>query len=251
MFKRLLGLSLFSALIFTSCDKDEPTPETQEQDFNISTDASELQSAMNFDETGIIGVANINTTRGQEAASVFGIEQIAFLEPPVVGGQALRATHVDVNGNFAYVSYNKEGATYLGAIDVVNISDKYKPVLVSRLTTSISDINSLFVDNNGYLVFTGASAKDNRGPGQRTLMGYFELENGVIASPWDIESNEIRQEVTSNLDYGNQGNAGVHILSYNGEAISISGDAGAITRFEYPGMMTAFDGKTDLRNWRP
>ena len=243
MFKRLLGLSLFSALIFISCEKDEPALENPEQEFNISKDATKLQRAINFDETGVIGVANINHNRGQESASIFGIEQIAFLEPPMIGGQALRATHVDVKGDFAYVSYNKEGATYLGAIDVVNISDKYNPELITRLTTSIADINSLFVDNNGYLVFTGASAKDNGGPGKRSLMGYIELENGDFAHAFSNAIDDVRVNPISNLDYGNSGNAGVHILPYHGEAISISGDAGALTRFTYPGSLTAFDGQ--------
>ncbi|MCB7482016.1 hypothetical protein [Christiangramia sediminis] len=243
MNKRLLGLSLFSALIFNSCQTEDSPAETQEQsDYNISTDASELQQAINFNETGVVGVANITNNRGMKAGSVFGIEQIASLEPPVLDGTALRATHVDVNGDFAYISYNKEGATYLGAIDVVNISDKYNPELVSRLTTSIADINSLFVDNNNYLVFTGASAKDNRGTGRRSLMGYLELANGDLDQSFSNESDDPRVNPISNLDYGNQGNAGVHILPYNGEAISISGDAGAISKLEYPGIMTAFDG---------
>lgn len=245
MNKKLLGLSLLSALFFNSCQTDDSPSETQEQsDYNISTDASELQKAINFKETGVVGVANITNNRSMEAGSVFGIEQIASLEPPVLDGTALRATHVDVKGDFAYVSYNKEGATYLGAIDIVNISDKYNPELITRLTTSIADINSLFVDSNGYLVFTGASAKDNRGAGQRSLMGYIQLENGDFAHAFNNNSDDdSRTNPISNLDYGNSGNAGVHILPYNGEAISISGDAGGLTRFSYPGSLTAFDGQ--------
>ena len=247
MKKKLLILSFFSAIFFISCEKDEtsiPEGGEQQSDFNISRDASELQKAINFNETGVIGVANINSTRNQEAASVFGFEQIAQLEPPMIENQALRATHVDVKGDYAYVSYNKEGASYLGAIDIVNISDKYNPELVSRLTTDIADINSLFVDDNGYLVFTGASAKDNGGPGKRSLMGYIELENGDFSNNFDNNSDDdSRTNPISNLDYGNLGNAGVHILPYNGEAISLSGDAGSITKFTYPGSLTAFDGQ--------
>ncbi len=242
MFKRLLALSLFSALIFTSCEKDSPAPDNPAQDFNISRDASELQGAINFNETGVIGVANFNINRGAEAASVFGIEQIAFVEPPIVDGTTLRATHVDVKGNFAYVSYNKEGATYLGAVDVINIQDKYNPVLVNRMTTSIADINSLFVDANDQLVITGASAKNNRGTGQHTMLAYFNLENGNLPSTLVREVTDIRVDVNYNLDFGNTGNAGVHILPYNGYAISVSGDAGAISKLEYPGALTAFDG---------
>lgn len=234
MFKRLLALSLFSALIFTSCEKDNPSPANPAQDFNISTDASKLNGAINFDETGVIGVANFNINRGTEAASIFGIEQIAFVEPPVVDGTTLRATHVDVRDNYAYVSYNKEGAVYLGAIDIIDVSDKYNPVLVSRMTTDIADINSLYMDENGYLVFTGASAKEaNGGAGNRTLQGYVAVENGQFSRDFE-------------LDYNNPGNAGVHILVIDGDAIIVSGDAGGVGSFMYPGVLTPFDNQSFL-----
>ncbi len=234
MFKRLFALSLFSALIFTSCEKDNPSQDNTAQEFKISKDNSELNRAINFDETGVIGIANFNISRGAETASFFGLEQIAFLEPPVVNGTTLRATHVDVKDNYAYVSYNKEGAVYLGGIDIIDVSDKYNPVLVSRMTTDIADINSLSMDDNGYLVFTGASAKEaNGGAGNRTLQGYVAVENGQFSRDFQ-------------LDYGNPGNAGVHILVINGDAIIVSGDAGGVGSFMYPGYLTPFDNRSFL-----
>ncbi|WP_298245846.1 hypothetical protein [uncultured Christiangramia sp.] len=242
MNKRLFGFSLSAILLFASCEKSSISDETsQESDFSIA-DASELSSAINFNETGVIGFASISNNRNSDASTVFGIEQIASLEAPEVDGVKLRATHVDVKGDLAYVSYNKEGATYLGAVDVINIQDKYNPVLVNRMTSTVADINSLFVDNNNVLVITGASAKENRGTGNRTMMAYFNLENGNLPSTLVQEVDDIRVEVNYNLDFGNSGNAGVHVLPIDGEAIAISGDAGAITRFEYPGMITAFEG---------
>ena len=241
MNKRLFGFSLSAILLFASCEKNSISDEpSQESDFSIA-DASELSSAINFNETGVIGFASISNNRNSDASTVFGIEQIASLEAPEVDGVKLRATHVDVKGDFAYVSYNKEGATYLGAVDVIDIQDKYNPVLINRMTTTIADINSLFVDSNNVLVLTGASAKENRGTGKRTMMAYFNLENGNLPTTLVQEVDDIRVEVNYNLDFGNTGNAGVHILPIDGEAITISGDAGAITRFEYPGMIAGFD----------
>jgi len=245
MNKKLLCISLLTILLITSCQTDDSiSEETQQQlDYNISTDASALQKAINFNETGVVGIANITNNRSMDAGAVFGIEEIASLEPPVIDATVLRATHLDVKGDFAYVSYNKEGAKYLGAIDILDISDKYNAKLISRLTSNIMDINSLFVDNNGYLVFTGASAKDNRGADNHSLIGYIKLVNGDFAHDLSNETDDVRTSPISNLDYGNSGNAGVHILNFNGEAIAVSGDAGAITKFSYPGTLTAFDGK--------
>jgi len=244
MNKRLFGFSLSAILLFASCEKNSISDEpSQESDFTIA-DASELSSAINFNETGVIGLASISNNRNSDASTVFGIEQIASLEAPEVDGVKLRATHVDVKGDFAYVSYNKEGATYLGAIDVVDISDKYEPILINRIKTDVADINSLFADDNGYLVFTGASAKNNRGAGMRSLMGYFNLERGNLPSTIVRDVTESRIDSNYYLDFGNTGNAGVHILPFDGHAISVTGDAGSITQFMYPGDLTAFDGIT-------
>ncbi|WP_405199995.1 hypothetical protein [Christiangramia sp. LLG6405-1] len=242
MNKRFFGLSLSAILLFASCEKNSISDgPSQESDFSIA-DASELSSAINFNETGVIGFASISNNRNSDASTVFGIEQIASLDAPEVEGVKLRATHVDVKGDFAYVSYNKEGAAYLGAVDVINIQDKYNPVLINRMTTNIADINSLFVDTNDVLVITGASAKDNSGIGNRTIMAYFNLENGNLPGTLVQEIDDIRVDINYNLEFGNPGNAGVHILPFNEYAISVSGDAGSITQFEYPGTLTAFDG---------
>jgi len=233
MNKNLLGISLFSALFFISCQKDETTSENQQQQshFNIATDASELQTAINFNETGVIGIERINTTRNQESEWIFGIEQIASLEPPKLNGEELRATHVDVKGNYAYVSYNKEGSIYLGAIDIVDVSDKYNPVLVSRMKSDIADINSLYIDNNNNIVFTGASI--NGEGANHTLLGYVSTQNGQFSSDF-------------NLDYGLAGHTGVHVLDFEGKTILISGNSGIVGSYNFPGDNTAFNAEAEI-----
>ena len=233
MNKKLLGISLFSALFFFSCQKDETTSETEQQQshFNVSTDASELQNAINFNETGVIGIARISTTRTQEPAWIFGIEQIASLESPKLNGEELHATHVDVKGNYAYVSYNKEGSIYLGAIDIVDVSDKYKPVLVSRMKSDIADINSLYIDNNNNIIFTGASINGD-GP-NHTLLGYVSTQNGNFSSDF-------------NLDYGLAGHTGVHVLDFEGKTILISGNSGIVGSYNLPGTNGAFNAEAEI-----
>ena len=82
MNKRLLGVSLLSAILFTSCQKDDSPAyiDQQQSDFSISTNASELQKSISFDETGVIGVATINNNRAMEAGEIFGIEEIRNTE---------------------------------------------------------------------------------------------------------------------------------------------------------------------------
>lgn len=223
MNKKLLQLSLLAGLAFTSCEKDNSPEVTQETSiFKTTNDASKLGSKVDFKETGIIGLSAPDANRGAEAAWIFGIEQIAFLNPPSINGVELRATHVDVKGDYAYVSYNKEGATYLGGIDIVDISDQYHPVLTSRMTTESTDINSLYIDENDNLIFTGAI--NEGGNGRRTLLGYVAVSNGEFASEWQ-------------MDQGYSGNAGVHVLnlkSGNGDyTVFVSGDNGIIGAYNY------------------
>ncbi|WP_026933021.1 hypothetical protein [Christiangramia echinicola] len=234
MNKKLLGISLISALFFISCQKDNETssknPE-QQSHFIVSNDASELKGAISFKETGVIGIARINTTRNSESEWIFGIEQIASLESPILNGEALRATHVDVKGNYAYVSYNKEGSNYLGAIDIVDVSDKYNPVLVSRMKSDIADINSLYIDNNDNIIFTGASI-NGEGP-NHTLLGYVSTQNGNFSSDF-------------NLDYGLAGHTGVHVLDFEGRTILISGNSGIVGSFTLPGTNSVFDPQAEI-----
>ncbi|SDS31762.1 hypothetical protein [Gramella sp. MAR_2010_147] len=235
MTQRLFLLSLSFALIFISCQKDEKSNNDlveQQSNFNISTETSELQAAINLEETGVIGISRINNdTRNQEPAWIFGIEQIAYLEPPKLNGETLRATHVDVKGNFAYVSYNKEGAIYLGAIDIVDVSDKYNPVLVSRMKSNIADINSLYIDTNNNIVFTGASI--NGEGGNHSLLGYVSTQNGQFSSDFE-------------LDYALAGHTGVHVLDFNGNTILISGNSGIAGSYKLSGANSAFTSGAEI-----
>ncbi len=57
-------------------------------------------------------------------------------------------------GDFAYVAYNTAGADYVGAIDIVNVSDPNNPKVTSRLYFVNADVNSVKYDN-GYVYAVG------------------------------------------------------------------------------------------------
>ncbi|MEO2063632.1 MAG: hypothetical protein ABGW97_11670 [Christiangramia sp.] len=221
MNRKVLQLGLLTGLLFTSCQKDESSEtDFQEQQFKTNTSEEELQQAIKFDETGVIGVSSPDLNRDASDVALFAIEQIGYLEAPVINNTALHATHVDVRGDFAYVSYNKEGATYMGAIDIVDVSNKYEPRLVSRMKTDYADINSLYVDATGTIVFTGAS--ENGGDnGNFTLLGFVNTANGNFSSDFSI-------------DEGISGYAGVHVFEYHDNTVFLSGAngiAGALKNF--------------------
>ena len=94
----------------------------------------------------------IDTTLGTIASfgkrtAKFKLKLRAEVIPPVSGGVTLQATHIAISGNYAYVSYNVRGATYLGGVDVFNISIKNNPALVSEAIFLNSDVSSVSYSN--------------------------------------------------------------------------------------------------------
>ena len=68
---------------------------------------------------------------------------IADVESPTVSNSKLQATHVEIEGDFAYVSYNMRGSQNLGAIDIINISNPNNPQIINTLLFDDKDVNTI------------------------------------------------------------------------------------------------------------
>ena len=83
----------------------------------------------------------------------------AEVNPPVFDGFTLRASHVTINDDVAYVTYNREGEDYLGGVEIFDISDIENPELISQAIFKDTDISSVaYSDNKLYLA--GATNPD-------------------------------------------------------------------------------------------
>ncbi len=223
MNKRLLGLGVFASLLIASCSSDTPQDnpdQIQNSDFKVTTDSGELGKAINLNDAGVVSVLSITKTKNRQSAgddtpqvSNIALEQIASVDAPVLNGQAMRADHVDISGDYAYVSYNKEGETYLGGIDIIDISDKFNPVVVSRMTTAAADVNGIFFKNNS-IYFTGAY-DDGLAGGNHAMIGHVKTANGEFTSEFTTQN-----EIT--------GNTGVDILAYNDSFLALTGINGIL-----------------------
>lgn len=80
-------------------------------------------------------------------AAAFSLKLAATISPPVVGGQTLQATSVVLDGNFAYASYNMQGSTYIGAIDIIQVKGAKNATLRSEATFTDTDVSSLCYAN--------------------------------------------------------------------------------------------------------
>src|SRR5690606_1693571 len=127
-----------------------------------------------------------------------------------------KATHVAINGNYAYVSYNTEGELYSGAIDVINISNPNAPQLVIQAMLPNTDISSVKYDN-GMLYIAGARRVDAYpSAGTTAFAGAMTLSNGLLST----------NLVQKSLD----GNVGTSVTSSPSKYYAVSGNNGTFTQ---------------------
>jgi LVIVD repeat len=158
--KRLTASTLFLCFVLAACGQQVPTGDSAPALTNIpsstTNDAAQLANRLTL-ENSTLGIARVG---GGLSAQAFQDDYtlIGSVRSPVVNGVAVRATQVTVFGNYAFVSYNREGARYIGGIDVIDISDPTAPRLVSQMALPTTDVNAIYADPaNGEVFFAGAT----------------------------------------------------------------------------------------------
>ncbi|WP_153799407.1 hypothetical protein [Foetidibacter luteolus] len=192
-----LAAIALSSLLFSCTKSGSGTPEEQVPAIVISNDADGLTKRISTNTAGVVAINGASKTgrfsNGKEygvldTSNPYPIELIAEVAPPVYEGSTLKATHVDINGNYAYVSYNTEGEKYLGAVDVFDITTAAKPKLLAEAIFTSADINAL-VYNNGRLYITGAADKEkNSTLTSNAIVGYVNLSGNVPTGDYKIFS---------------------------------------------------------------
>lgn len=196
MFKRVPILLVAYMIFFIACS-DETTvfQDDLQEDVLLENSQAKLVSSISYDKSGVLDIFEeeqiINKSfrsSKEELAGDYPLTLVAQVKPPTYQGRDnLTASHVHVDGNFAYVSYNTAGEDYLGALDIIDISNPYSPKLNSRLFYLNADINALQY-NEGYLYAVGgvnaeASATATSNSFVAKLMvvnGRFDLGSGIV-----------------------------------------------------------------------
>jgi hypothetical protein len=83
---------------------------------------------------------------------------VAEVIPPEYDGLVLQATDVTIKGQKAYVSYNMRGETFLGGVDVFDITDITAPQLISSAVFADTDVNGL-TERGGTLYLASATER--------------------------------------------------------------------------------------------
>ncbi|MDH5216515.1 MAG: hypothetical protein OEX19_02395 [Gammaproteobacteria bacterium] len=144
---------------------------------------------------------------------------VATVTPPSHEGQVLQANEIIIKGNRAYVGYNVKGETYLGGVDVFDISDPGKPVLTSSAILNNSDVNGLAIQGNTLYLATASG-------------------NASLTSPAALEIIELDGlDLTDNHQL-------IDLKSYAATDVDISGNTLYVTSGADGGQVVQIDANT-------
>ena len=174
---------------FTSCS-DETTvfEDSTEGDIRMETDQTLLESSVLFDKAGVLDIYDQENLAGKsylsaknDVAGDYPLTLVAQIDVPSFnGGNNLTASHVDVSGNYAYVSYNTADAGYVGGIDVINVSDPNNPRVTARLYYVNADINSIKYDDGYIYIAGGVDAEKSVKATSNSFVAKLQSSNGRI-----------------------------------------------------------------------
>src|SRR3954464_188182 len=136
----------------------------------------------------------------------------AEVAPPSINGQQLQATAVSIVGNLAVVSYGMAGSAYLGAVDVIDVSNKNQPALVSEALFQNADMFA--VTTSGQNVYV-AEATGDTGFASPAVFEIMQLQGNQL-----VLSGNRRRGLSSFVS--------TSVAASSTRAYATSGDAGAL-----------------------
>ena len=159
--KRVSLAALAAVVLVASCSDETTVFSDPSEDVSIENNEAILQQSILFDDAGVLDIAGEDVITGktskgpEDQAGDYPLTLVARVDPPSYsGGENLTASHVHVDGNYAYVSYNTVEDGYAGAIDIVDVNDPHNPEVTSRLYYTNADINSIEY-NDGFIFAVG------------------------------------------------------------------------------------------------
>lgn len=190
----------------------------------LKNSPSEIGEAIHYEHAGVLDIfetPSISEPTGKsiDTAGDFPLTVIATVDPPKTGtGSVLTASHVVVDGDYAYVAYNTQGETYSGAVDVVNVADPHQPRVTSRLLFGYADINSVAVSNGWVYAVGGLDAETSLTATSNSFVARIPVLDGQLS--------------TEPLLYGfQQGYTATDVLVSGDRVLVSSGRDGSITAY--------------------
>lgn len=154
----LLLIITLAACSSPSTGSEEPSTSS---DFLNLADLSNQTSLNNLVDYGVEDIDLLpEEGLSLQGAQDINLSQVAQVEAPVVEGEQVQATSIVFQGDKAIVSYNMQGEKYLGALDIIDMSDATKPQLIRRLSYPSADVNAIHFDNDNVYAVLGGEWQD-------------------------------------------------------------------------------------------
>jgi hypothetical protein len=167
----VLSILMVVAVLF-SCQNNEEVGQGRVVINNSSFDAR-----VNYNVDSIVTLGKVEGGRSQVAP--FTLKLRAEVLPPVYNGTTLRASHIYIDQEYAYVVYNLEGDSYLGGVEIFNIKDVKKPFIESQAIFINTDVSSVYYDDNAVYL---AEATGDRGFEAPAVLEELLIENGKLTT---------------------------------------------------------------------
>lgn len=164
MVKIRLQFLAFLCLAAVACTTENESPRTlSNPPYQLTNDQSVISPRMDFTDAGKLYSLRQGANPNSRIATVdFRLELISEINPPSTEKGSLQAANVRVTGNHLVISYNTEGSTYLGGVDILDISNPSSPRLISQVIFNDGNVSDAFI-HDGHLYFAGALDMDVEG----------------------------------------------------------------------------------------
>ncbi|TLP81463.1 hypothetical protein ES765_05185 [Maribacter sp. ACAM166] len=239
-------MAITATFAVASCSDETTIFENPEDNLIKETDQLKLENSVNFDRAGVLDIYEDPITSAKRYGSTTGkVEQagdypltlVAQIAPPSFkNGENLAATHVALNGDYGYVSYNTVGQEYVGAVDVIDISDPNNPTVTSRVYFTNADLNSIAYDRGYVYVAGGVDSEKSVTATSNSLVAKIGVDNGRLN--------------TSNITFGFQeGFNATDVSIINNTVLVTSGQDGFVVAYDKSDMSTLSETAfSDLRS---
>lgn len=239
MKKNFYLFAFLTASLLISCDNNDDNSNNQGQNsITINSDAASLNQRLDYTNSGVIAITNSSVGKSLNSAQAgtdLPLVQIAEINPPTdSNGRTLQANHVAVNGNYAYVAYTMIGDAYSGAIDVIDVTDPYKPKLLTSALIPNTDITALTY-SNGNLIIAGAKDIDKDASlTSPAIVINMQLSSGMLTDKFTV--TKLESQVTTD------------VASNTSSYFAVTGDAGSL--FKINNSSKAITSKVALQDLR-
>ncbi|MDH4275470.1 MAG: hypothetical protein OEW08_10560, partial [Gammaproteobacteria bacterium] len=216
-----------ASLAFAGCQDLAQTT----QRISVDNDPEQLGSRVSYQQTVVsIDTSQVLSKTGPSSYAVASapaqdvtLALVAEVSPPTINGLTLQATEVRVLGNRAYVTYNYQGDTFAGGIEVFDISRPSAPKLVSSALFDDTDVNGVAIQGDTLYL---ASATSNSAFSSPAILEVMNLQGGLLTSSSTV----------------------IGLPSYAGTDVDIAGNYIYVTSGAANGVLSIFS-RNDLNLW--